>query len=167
MSPEPTGWLLAVDVGLRTGLALFSEDGRLLWCRTRHLSNRTRLRRAIRGLLTQLPDLRWVILEGGGPLAELWHREARRRGLGVWTTQAEVWRRDLLLPREQRTGAGAKRSALSLAERIVRASAAPRATPLRPDAAEAVLLGRWAWERIARDPHGTDDLAEAHRIGSS
>ena len=33
--------LLAIDLGMKAGLAWFGEDGRLLRCRTVHFSNRT------------------------------------------------------------------------------------------------------------------------------
>lgn len=137
-----------MDVGLRTGLALFTVDGRLLWARTRHLPDRTRLRRAVRGWLDELPGLAWVVLEGGGPLRDLWEKEARRRGLGVLVTQADQWRAEMLLPRQRRSGAEAKRHALAAAQRFAREVGAAPPTPLKPDAAEAVLLGRWAWKRL-------------------
>ena len=64
--------LLAVDVGVRTGLACWGADARLRWYRSHNLGNAARLRRAIPGLLDGVPDLTRLVLEGGGPLTEAW-----------------------------------------------------------------------------------------------
>lgn len=135
--------LLAVDLGLRTGLALYAGDGRLLWYRSQNFGSQARLRRAVHGLLGGIPDLAWVVLEGGGPLAEIWEKEAGKRGVAVLRIAAERWRERLLLVREQRTGKQAKHSADELARRVIDWSGAPRPTSLRHDAAEAVLVGLW------------------------
>jgi len=136
--------LLAVDLGLRTGLALYGGDGRLRWYRSRHFGTPAGLRRAVHRLLGELPDLAWIVLEGGGPLAEVWAREAQRRGVAVRRTCAEQWRAELLYPREHRNGTRAKRSAGELARRVIDWSDARRPTSLRHDAAEAILIGLWA-----------------------
>lgn len=135
--------LLAVDLGLRTGLALYGPDGRLLWYRSQNFGTAERLRRAVHGLLGQLPDPAWIVIEGGGGLAEIWEKEARRRGVATLRIPAEAWRARLLLPREQRTGAQAKHTADEAARRVIDWSGAPRPTALRHDAAEAVLIGLW------------------------
>jgi hypothetical protein len=135
--------LLAVDLGLRTGLALYGPHGRLLWYRSQNFGTAARLKRGAHGILAALPELRWVVLEGGGNLAEIWKREGERRGLAVLQIGAERWRERLLLAREQRTGAQAKLRADDLARRVIEWSAAPRPTSLRHDAAEAVVIGLW------------------------
>lgn len=135
--------LLAVDLGLRTGLALYGDDGRLRWYRSQNFGSATRLRRAVHGLLETLPEVRCLVLEGGGNLAEIWMKEAARRGIATRRIAAEVWRARLLYAREQRTGAQAKASAGDVARRIIEWSSAPRPTALRHDAAEAILIGFW------------------------
>ncbi|HEX6751131.1 MAG TPA: hypothetical protein VF092_27825 [Longimicrobium sp.] len=135
--------LLAVDLGVRTGLALYGGDGRLLRYRSQNFGSAARLRRAVPALLDGERDLAWLVIEGGGPLADAWEREAARRRLGVRRIGAEEWRRALLYPREQRTGAQAKTTADGLARRIIEWSGAPRPTSLRHDAAEAILVGFW------------------------
>lgn len=137
------GSLLAVDLGLRTGLALYGADGRLLWYRSQNFGTATRLRRAVHGVLRELPEVRWLVLEGGGNLAEIWTREAERLGIQVVRISAERWREVLLYTREQRTGAQAKHHADALARHVIDWSAAPRPTSLRHDAAEAILVGLW------------------------
>lgn len=154
--------LLAVDMGLRTGLALYRRDGRLAWYRSRHFGTRDQLRRGVHGLLGELPELAWLVIEGGGPIAEIWAREATRRGIASRTIGAEVWRERLLRPRDRRDGGQAKRSADALARQVILWSDAPRPTSLRHDAAEAILIGLWAvldlgW--LERSP----DFASHHR----
>lgn len=135
--------LLAVDLGLRTGLALYGQDGRLQWYRSHNFGTPARLRRAVRGLLDEQPELAWLVLEGGGHLAEIWKREAERRHIWVRQISAEVWRRLFLLPRQQRSGSHAKASAGEMAKRVIAWSDARRPTSLRDDAAEAILIGLW------------------------
>ena len=164
-APPPGGSLLAVDVGLRTGLALYGRDGRLRWYRSQHWPDRARMRRAVRGLVHGIGDLRWVALEGGGPLAEIWLREAARRGVRVLTVTAEQWRGALLWPRERRTGPGAKRHAGPLARRVIEWSGAPRPTSLRHDAAEAILVGLWAVRRLGWLPRLPGGIGKASPAG--
>lgn len=140
--------LLAIDLGLRTGLALYErpmqdEGVSLQWYRSRNFGTAARLRLAARGILGSTPGLEYIVIEGGGPLADIWGKEAKRKGVNVVITGAEVWRELLLYPREQRTGAGAKSNAIELARKVIELSEAPRPTSLRHDAAEAVLIGLW------------------------
>lgn len=141
---EPVGSrLLAVDVGLATGLALYGADGRLLAYRSQHFGSAEALKRAVGRILAETADLAWLVIEGGGSLAEIWVREARRRMLAVQRVPAERWRARLLLRRQQRSGPQAKHSADGLARRVIEWSEAPRPTSLRHDAAEAILIGLW------------------------
>ena len=136
--------LLAVDLGVKTGLALYGRDGRLRWYRSQNFGTAERLRRGVHGVLQHLPDLTWLVLEGGGPLAALWVREAARRQVAVRQMSAEVWRRQLLYARQQRSGVQAKEAAITLARQVIAWSEARRPTSLRDDAAEAILAGLWA-----------------------
>ena len=135
--------LLAVDVGVRTGLACWGADARLRWYRSHNLGSAARLRRAIPGLLDGVPDLTRLVLEGGGPLAEAWRTAGERRALEVQVVSAETWRAFFLLPREQRDGATAKQVADRLARRAITWGGAREPTSLTHDAAEAVLVGLW------------------------
>ena len=135
--------LLAVDLGVRTGLACYGDEGRLRWYRSHHFGDAARLRRAVPALLDETSDLTRLVLEGGGSIARIWTREGERRGLAVIQVSAESWRALLLLPREQRDGATAKAAASRVARRVIERLGAPRPTSLRHDAAEAVLVGLW------------------------
>jgi len=135
--------LLAVDLGLKTGLALYGGDGRLVWYRSHNYGTTDRLRRDVPTILTGTPDLEIIVIEGGGNLALVWEKEAARRGLRVIRISAEQWRRQFLFPRHQRTGQDAKHHAGDLARRIIDWSGTGRPTSLRHDAAEAILIGLW------------------------
>lgn len=150
--------LLGVDLGLRTGLACFGDDGRLRWVRSQNLGSKSRLKRAAGTYLREPGDLQWVILEGGGDLAEVWKREADRLGLNVRVIPAERWRQSLLYPRERRTGALAKQHADALARAVVAWSGVKGLTSLRHDAAEAVLVGLWGVRAVGWLPEWPPEL---------
>jgi hypothetical protein len=135
--------LLAVDLGVRAGLALYGRDGRLRWYRSRNFGSAARLRKGVHGLLGEIDGLTHLVLEGGGPIAEIWEHEARRRQLHATRVAAEQWRQQFLYARQQRTGRGAKHCADELARRVIDWSGARRPTSLRHDAAEAILIGLW------------------------
>jgi hypothetical protein len=136
--------LLAVDLGLRSGWAVYGRDGRLREYRSQNFGSQTRLKRAVPSVLNGLGPLAWLVLEGGGPVADVWEREASRRALPVLRVAAEDWREKLLYAREQRSGTLAKDAADVLARRVIVWSGAAKPTSLRHDAAEAILLGLWA-----------------------
>jgi hypothetical protein len=135
--------LLAVDLGVRTGLAYYGADGRLVWYRSQNFGAASRLKRAIPALLSEPGDVTRLVLEGGGPLAQLWRAEAERRDIITTQVSAQDWRSLFLLPREQRSGVEAKRVAGRLARHVIAWSGAPRPTSLRHDTAEAILVGLW------------------------
>lgn len=141
--------LLAVDLGLRAGLALYGNDGRLRWYRSHNFGNMTRLKRGVYTILHEIPTLQWLVLEGGGPLALIWRKEAERRDIGVIGVSAEQWRAMLLPARQQRSGVAAKQSADTLARNVIDWSGAARPTALRHDAAEAILIGLWGVSKVA------------------
>lgn len=139
-STEPE-YLLAVDCGLKTGLALFQAPDRLLWYRSQHLANPATLKRFIYGLLHQQPTPDQILLEGGGELAELWRREAEKRAIPYRQLPAEEWRKRLLYDRQFSRSDIAKRSADQLARQVIERLGGKRPTHLRHDAAEAILIG--------------------------
>lgn len=135
--------LLAVDLGVRTGLALFDRDGKLVWYRSSNFGSATRLKAGIPGLLRSIAGLSVVVLEGGGDLGRIWTREAGKLGIRTLTVSAEEWRRQMFYERHRRTGADAKARALRVSRNVIGWSGAPRPTSLRHDAAEAILIGFW------------------------
>jgi hypothetical protein len=135
--------LLAVDLGLKTGLAVYGDDGRLRWYRSHNFGSVPRMRKAVYRILKEIPDLTWIVAEGDRLLGEIWEKEGARSGARTRVIGAETWRPKLLLSREQRSGSLAKRYADGVARRIIEWSGAPRPTSLRHDAAEAILIGMW------------------------
>ncbi len=135
--------LLAVDLGVRTGLALYGRDGKLRWYRSRNFGTIQRLRRGVSAVLDGISDIALLVLEGGGELAEIWEREATQRSLKIIKINAELWRKEFLYPREQRSGAEAKQKADLLARRVIVWSGVRKPTSLQHDAAEAILTGLW------------------------
>ena len=109
------GTLLAVDVGMRAGLAWFGTDGRLLHSRSARFANRAVLRRAVPAILAERPPVRLVVLEGMGPVADIWMRSLERLGVPFEQVSAETWREAMLLRRERRSGEQAKQHAARLA----------------------------------------------------
>ena len=136
--------LLAVDLGLKTAFALYRQDGLLFWYRSQNFGTATRLRKGAYNLLGSIPNLVWLVIEGGGSLAEIWEREAERRQISVNRVNAEQWRSRLLYLRKRRNGPQAKHNAVEMARRVIEWSGAHRPTSLRHDTAEAILIGLWA-----------------------
>lgn len=135
------GHLLAVDVGLHTGLALFDEQARLIWYRSHHLASPHKLKKMIAKLLRDTPHPTHIYLEGGGPLTELWLREATKLSLSVRQLPAELWRKKLLYARQQTSGQLAKKEAEGLARQVILALGGKKPIHLRHDTAEAILVG--------------------------
>lgn len=143
--PQDIGvsFLLSVDLGLRTGLALYGRDGRLIWYRSQNYASVKRLKPAVYDIFKETPEISDLVIEGGGRLAEIWIKEAGRRGIRLRQISAETWRQAFLLYREQLSGKAAKKNAGILAKQVIEWSGAKRPTSLRHDAAEAILAGLW------------------------
>lgn len=135
--------LLAIDIGLKTGFALYGGEGKLKRYWSRRLGDRSKLKRIAFSTLKEPEDLEWLILEGGGWVAEIWRKEGARRGLKVRDVCAEEWRKDFFYPRQMRTGVEAKRNAVKLARKTIQWSGLNKPTSLKRDAAEAILIGLW------------------------
>jgi len=136
--------LLAVDLGLKTGLALYSKDGRLCWYRSKNYGAAARLKRDVNNMLGSIPSLKYIVVEGDTGLAAIWEREALHHNIPARQIQAEQWRQKLLYAREQKSGLKAKRNADYLARKIIKWSGMAGPTSLRHDAAEAIMIGLWA-----------------------
>ena len=141
LNPPPPSQrhLLAVDMGLRTGIAVYGPDGRLKSYRSKHFGSLAELRKGVPTILREAPPLGWIWLEGGGDIAEVWEKQAAHRGIDFRQVHAAAWRESLMLPRQQRSGAIAKKEADGLARRVIAWSGAPKPKgELRHDAAEAI-----------------------------
>lgn len=137
--------ILAIDLGLRTGLAVWDDRGRLrTWNLIRFRSPRA-LRDGIRTLVRDLDeDVVLAVAEGDTDLARIWSRALSARDIPVRTVSAHTWRRDVFADRPDLDGKEAKQAAITLARRLIRERADRGAPHLRHDAAEAICLGYWA-----------------------
>ena len=140
--------LLAVDLGVKTGMALYHSDGRLLWYRSQNFGNSARLRKAIPGILNRDEELRYLVVEGGGPLLKIWQQEAERKNIELIKTMAHEWRQEIFYSREHRKGVQAKHNSISYAKRVIAKLSSSGVTSLTDDAAEAILTGLWAMHKI-------------------
>ncbi|MBE0639280.1 MAG: hypothetical protein IH598_12245 [Bacteroidales bacterium] len=141
-------FLLSVDLGIRTGLAMFGSDQKLYWFRSQNFGSSARLRRAIPWLLNQEEDLAYVIIEGGGPLLKIWDAELQRRNLEVIKIMADNWRSELLYYREQQNRSDAKSNAIIYAGKVIEKLSDHKATSLDNNAAEAILIGLYGMQRL-------------------
>ncbi len=157
--------LLAVDLGLRAGLALYGEDGRLQWYRSTRFGTMTRLKQGLRSILQEASPLTFVYAEGDLHHFELWAKEATRLGAVARRVPPERWRAKLLLDRERRSGVEAKAHADTLARHLIEWSGAKGVTSLRHDAAEAILLGLYGVLEVGWLPELPPPLAT--RMGRS
>ena len=135
--------ILAVDLGLRCGLAVWTSEGRLESWRSTRFARPGQARRAVDGIVGEIDQLVAIVLEGDRLLARPWQRAAERRAVEHRTIGAETWRRDVLYPRERRSSRVAKDAADSLARAAIDRYADHRSPTLRHDAAEAILVGAW------------------------
>lgn len=138
------GYLLSVDLGIKTGLALFDKKGCLIWCRSHNFGDAQRLKRAVHNILEELSGLRYLVIEGGGRLAEAWKKEADKRGISVIETTAETWRSEFFTSKKQRNAKTAKASAVKLATELLKDTDSAYKKNLNHNTAEAVLIGLWA-----------------------
>ncbi|MBU1219765.1 hypothetical protein KKF34_05725 [Myxococcota bacterium] len=145
MSSDAEAYLLAVDLGLKTGLALFDNRGTLLWYRSHNVGSRANLKRAVHTILRQLTSLKYIYVEGDRALGEIWKKEGTKVGATLTFVSPETWREVFMYERQMEDSKTAKETAVKMATRAV-ALLSPNKSPipLRHDTAEAILLGVYA-----------------------
>jgi hypothetical protein len=166
--------LLAVDVGLRSGVAMFGSDGRLRWYRSQACTTVPQLRRVAGRLLGAPGDVSWLISEGDVSLAAVWERIAMRQGVRVQRVDKLTWRGRLLeAPCALGLVPSAAEQAQHMARQVIQWSGGPAPAVLQPDAAAAILIGLWgviqlgwldaaAWQQGSEAPLERQQLAESH-----
>ncbi len=142
--------LLAVDLGLRSGIALFDATGTLRRYRSTNFGSRSRLKKAVYRLIRDAGPPELLVVEGSRDLASIWRKAAEKQGVEVIEVKPETWRRELLEPRRRRSGTDAKQAAQELACEIIDECGGDAPTSLRHDAAEAIAIGYWALPRLRR-----------------
>lgn len=135
--------LLAIDLGVKTGLALYNDSAKLQWYRSHNYGNKGRLKNNIPEIFHGVPSLSVLVIEGGGPIAELWKNMAIRHDLITLQVFAEEWRKELFYDRQIRNGEMAKQNAIIMAKKVIIWSGIHNPTAMRHDTAEAILVGLW------------------------
>jgi hypothetical protein len=157
------GLLLSVDMGLRTGFAVYGPNGDLRTHSNRQFSSMVELRESIPSLIETFGggSLQHLYLEGDIPLCEAWTSAVQQCHNGIQSivkVEPSSWRDDLLTPRERQTGKDAKAAARLISRQIMWKSGLPIPNgPLDTDEAEAILIGFWAVCQLGwRRPHNDD-----------
>lgn len=140
--------LLAIDLGIKTGFALYNNKIELEWHRSQNFGNKNRLQRAVANILNQHSPLDYIVVEGGGSLFKIWEKEASKLHINCLQLHAYKWRNEILYGREQRTGIKAKEHSLHLAKQVIDYYGKHKPTSLNDDAAEAILTGFWALKEV-------------------
>ena len=96
IAPAPSGAIvLAIDVGLKAGLAWFTAEGELIRARSTRFPNRTVLKKALPAIWTEQQGVMQVVLEGQGEIADIFRKSAERASIPVQQFSAEQWREDM------------------------------------------------------------------------
>lgn len=139
------GRLLAIDLGLRCGFAVYNADGDLLAYRSTHFPSVSTIRKASYKLLARWPRLTHIVVEGDREIGEIWHKLADKRGIHFQRVSPETWRAGLLTPTERSNTANAKAAARRIARDLIAHSPAPMPkSRMTHDVCEAILIGKWA-----------------------
>lgn len=133
---------MAVDLGVKTGLAVYTSDGELINYKSRNYGNAKRLKKAIYQILKEQENLKFLYLEGGGKLDKFWVKQAEKLGITTKQIHAETWRKKLF-PKGQADyhSKPVKILAEKQAKEILKAHAFPIPENLNKDVSEAILIG--------------------------
>lgn len=134
--------LLAVDLGVKTGYALYNEQGKLLRYQSHNFGNASRLKNGIFSILHSCEALKYLYLEGGGKLEKHWIKEAHKMGVTSFQLHAHDWRNVLYPQKEQNSGTKhAKKLAENNARHIIKKMNLSAPSSLTHDVAEAIMIG--------------------------
>ncbi|KAF0202830.1 MAG: hypothetical protein FD170_1679 [Bacteroidetes bacterium] len=141
-------FLLSVDAGIRTGLALYNSSGELKWYRSHNLGSIASLRKVAYSMLKSIDGLEYIVVEGGGSITNVWINAAQKLKITTIKTDAGEWRKELLYLKEHPNSQKAKESAIKLSRQIIDSSEAPAYNTPTHDAAEAILIGKWGCKKV-------------------
>lgn len=136
--------LLAIDLGVKTGWASYSQSGKLLDYGSHNYGNASRLKKAVYPLLTNFDGLHYLVIEGGGKLTKYWVKVARQLDIEVTQTHAHAWRKDLFRQKNMTNTKHMKQHAEEKAREIIEDAGLSQPKRLKHDAAEAIMIGYWA-----------------------
>jgi hypothetical protein len=137
--------LLAVDLGLRTGTAVFDRNGSVVAVDTWRFHDPESLDLGLKEILTA-HNITHVVIEGEDrKLFYIWRRAIEKfEGVHLARVVADDWRRMLLSKKEMRDARKAKSAAGLIAKQVLKDNEDLRDKKLSSDAAEALLVGRYA-----------------------
>jgi hypothetical protein len=164
--------LLAVDLGLKSGVALFNKQGQLLRYE-QHLFNKDKLNEEIKTIVEgwesdvqksdiipsngeQLWSVTKIAVEGGDvAIFNAWDSAAK--DVSISRVSPEEWRFHLLSEKERTSGATSKAAARLIARQVVSdfGIMGNHKGKFKTDVAEAVVLGFYVCKKlgwISRDP---------------
>ena len=145
--------LLSVDLGLRSGFAVFDNEGKLTTAFGRHFESQSNIETSINQVLVDVTrnySITHYVLEGDNVLQQAW-REAIASFTGTDRETVEIisvspaeWRAQMLVKRETDSGSSAKAAARLIARQIMWRAGLVDEYPTQPmdtDVAEAILIG--------------------------
>lgn len=141
--------LLAVDLGLRTGVSLFDSTGQVTRCEHFHFDSTDDLVCGAKRILSEWGSVSHIAIEGmDPPLAEAWIRAAGgcENQPQVLSVKPEQWRLDLLTSDERKSGESSKATSVVLAQSILPDPL--KEISLSDDLAESLLLGLHVSRRL-------------------
>ncbi len=147
-SSEGPDQILAIDLGLRCGFALFGADGRLRWHRSQRFADTAALKRGVARILSEAGPVTWLFTEGDVRLAAIWERAAMRQGIRVQRVSAEIVREHLRVSHEDQGTPMGRQKSIELARRVAHWSGCAGDEMPHFCAAEAVLIGLWAVQQL-------------------
>lgn len=138
-----TKYLLAIDVGFSTGMALYDQSGRLCWCGSKKFENLAQMKRFAASLIGQTPKLDWILSEGDYNLSAIWERSAIKNGVRIQRVSGHVWCQQLLdMPHDDSVQQIDPR-AFEFVQKIMHYSKMSRDKKLDKHTIEAALIGLW------------------------
>jgi hypothetical protein len=146
--------LLAVDLGLRTGLCLFDSTGKLRRYADRQFDSNADLEQGASQILSswerdEILQITHVAIEGSDPdLLSTWSRAIGNRL--VLNVRPDQWRQDLLAPEDRECGEKSKGASRILARTVIDRFGAENLdrAPFSTDCAESILVGLHVAQRL-------------------
>lgn len=145
--------LMAVDLGLRTGVCLLDQQGRILQYAQFHYDTTDALCKGAEKLLKEWQEeynrvngayISHLAIEGSDPpVLDAWRTAASklRRPPAILYVRPEEWRSDMLSHADQQSGALAKEASERLAEALLHQQEQDSGGAVATDVAESILLG--------------------------
>jgi Icc-related predicted phosphoesterase len=157
--------LLAVDLGLRTGTAVFNSSGAVLAVDSWRFKDHDDLDQGLQQLLSS-HDITHVVIEGEDrKLFSIWRRAIERlEGVQLARVVADDWRRMLLSRKEMRDARKAKNAAGMIAKQILKGNEELHGKKLSSDASEALLVGCYAVRVLGWD-NSTEPAVQRYTNG--